>query len=82
MAMTWQELADFINNEMPECNKNEQATVWNAGESGDFFNIICIDQYDADEEPSETNFYSININIDDDRIDLLDVDALHNAREN
>lgn len=63
--MTWQELADFINNEMPKCNRYEEASVWDSGESGKYFNIYSITPYDSMEEPSKENFYSININAGD-----------------
>lgn len=66
MAMTWQGLADFINNEMPECNRNEEATVWDAGESGKFCYINDITPYDMYESSNEDNFYSVNINADED----------------
>ena len=65
MGMTWKELADFINNKMPECNKNEQATVWDSGEcseSGMFCYIKNISPFDSEAEPSEDNFYSIDVN--------------------
>ena len=64
--MTWRELADFINNDMPECNKNEQATVWDGGESGRFYPIHNISPFDYDEEPSDDNFYSVDIDADND----------------
>ena len=57
--MTWQELADFVNNEMPEYNRNEQISVWDSN-SGDFYIAHSISPYDADEEPSDINFYSID----------------------
>ena len=60
--MTWQELADFINDEMPECNKDEEATVWDADNSGDFLPIISVTPYDYIASPSELNPYSINLN--------------------
>lgn len=64
--MTWQELADFINNEMPECNRNQTANVWDAscGEptGGNWYEVKDISPYDADEQPNEHNFYSIDIN--------------------
>ena len=64
--MTWQELADFINNEMPDCNRNEQASVRDGGESGRWYYIHSITPFDADEEPNADNYYSVNINADDD----------------
>lgn len=60
--MTWQELADFINNQMPECNRNGKATVWDDGH-GRFYPIHDIDQFDHDEEPNPDNFYTVNVNI-------------------
>lgn len=64
--MTWQELADFINNEMPECNRNQPACVWDASmnnpSGGCFIDVKDISPYDADEYPNEYNFYSIDIN--------------------
>ena len=59
--MTWQQLADFINNEMPECNRNGMAAVWD-DEIGRFYPIKDIDQLDYDEEPNPDNFYTVNIN--------------------
>lgn len=67
--MTWQELADFINNQMPECNKNQQVCVWDAGfndvSGGKWIDCFDIEPYDADEEPNVDNFYSIVANTDD-----------------
>lgn len=60
--MTWRELAYFINNEMPECNKDEEATVWDAEHSCDFLPIISITPYDSSASPSELNPYSIDFN--------------------
>lgn len=63
--MTWKELADFINNKMPECNKNEEATVWDGGESGMFCYIKNISPFDSEAKHSEDNFYSIDVNFDE-----------------
>lgn len=60
--MTWRELADFINNKMPECNKDEEATVWDAENSCDFLPIISITPYNGSASPSEENPYSIDFN--------------------
>lgn len=60
--MTWRELANFINNKMPECNKDEEATVWDAENSCDFLPIISITPYDSSASPSEQNPYSIDFN--------------------
>lgn len=61
--ITWQELADFINSEMPECNRNEQVSVWDASTNnytgGKFFSALSISPFNADEEPNEDNYYSI-----------------------
>ena len=66
--MTWQELADFINNEMPECNRNQDVTVWDAGyygyTGGKFTTIHTISPFDEYENPNGDNFYSMNINTD------------------
>lgn len=64
--MTWRELADFIKNEMPECNKDEAATVWNGGDEGKFFYIHSISPFDALAKPSENNYYSVDVNMDKD----------------
>ena len=67
--MTWQELADFINNEMPECNRNQTANVldvsMNNSSSGKWIDITDISPYDEDEYPNVNNFYSIVINTED-----------------
>lgn len=64
--MTWQELADFINNEMPECNRNQTANVWDASTNnpsgGQFIDIKDFSPYDEDEYPNVNNFYSLDIN--------------------
>ena len=60
--MTWQELADFINNEMPDCNRNEQASVYDADNSMEFLPIIGVTPYDYSASPSELNPYSIDFN--------------------
>lgn len=78
--MTWQELADFINDEMPECNKDEEATVWDSGNSGNFYHILDISPYDTYESANEYNFYSIDINTDDGS-DPCDVDAVYCANK-
>lgn len=66
--MTWQELADFINKHMPECNKNQKVRMWNGGEGaidgGMFCDASRITPYDADELPNPDNFYAINFNGD------------------
>lgn len=64
--MTWLELANFINNEMPECNKNEQATVWDGGDTGRWYPIHSITPIDMCEESSKDNYYSVDINATDD----------------
>lgn len=66
--MTWQELADFINNHMPECNRNQKVRVWNSGEDGEygaiyggeFCNANSITPYDDDAEPTPDNIYFIS----------------------
>ena len=67
--MTWQELADFINNKMPECNRNQQVVIWdmstNNPSGGKWFDACRISPYDMDEEPNADNFYSIEINTED-----------------
>ena len=67
--MTWQELADFINNKMPECNRNQQAVAWNASmndsSGGKFIYITDISPFDAEEPHGTDNFYSVNINTED-----------------
>lgn len=64
--MTWQELADFINNEMPECNRNQTANVWDASmnnsSGGKWIDITDISPYDEAEYPNVNNFYSVVIN--------------------
>ena len=66
--MTWQELADFIYNKMPECNRNQSVTIWDYADNyqtGDmFYNVRYIEPYDVRESPSEDNFYSMSINTD------------------
>ena len=66
--MTWQELADFINNEMPECNRRQDVAVWDAGyygvTGGKFCTIHTISPFDESESPNGNNFYSMNINTD------------------
>lgn len=44
----------------------EEATVWDAGESGKFCYINDITPYDMCESSNEDNFYSVNINADED----------------
>lgn len=58
--MTWRELANLIDN-MPECNKDQEANVWDGGESGEFYPIHGFSPYDESEEPNSYNFYSVNI---------------------
>ncbi len=58
--MTWLELADFINHKMPECNKSEEANVWDAS-AGKFYPALSITSYDDIQEPCEENFYSVNV---------------------
>lgn len=64
--MTWQELADFINNQMPECNRNQKVRVWNSAMSamdgGEFCDANSITPYDEDEQPNIDNFYAIDFN--------------------
>lgn len=68
--MTWQELADFINNHMPECNRNQKVRVWNSGEEnmygdmngGQFCDANSITPFDDDEEPNPDNIYFISFN--------------------
>lgn len=68
--MTWQELADFINNHMPECNRNQKVRIWNSGDDGamdggEFCNANSITPYDDDEEPNPDNIYFISFNGED-----------------
>lgn len=63
-AMTWQELADFINDQMPECNRNERATIMDNGYSCKVSFIYGIMPYSLDEEPNEDNYYSIQADMD------------------
>lgn len=62
--MTWQELADFINNVMPEGERDKDATVWDASlnerSGGHFFIIEEVSDYDGDIENGED--YSCVIN--------------------
>lgn len=62
--MTWQELADFINNKMPESERSEDAIVWDASmndmSGGNFMRVIDCSPYD-EEEPVD---YSLTINTD------------------
>ena len=68
--MTWRELADFINNHMPECNKDDKVIVWNSGEDGEygamdggkFSDCVGITPYNTYEESSADNFYAIDFN--------------------
>lgn len=68
--MTWQELANFINNQMPECNRNQKVRVWNSGEDstmdgGEFCDANNVTPFDDDEEPNPDNIYFISFNGDD-----------------
>lgn len=67
MAMTWQELADFINNVMPKEERSEKAVVWDASfnnnASGHFVFIEDISEYDADNDSGKD--YSCTINTED-----------------
>lgn len=70
--MTWRKLADFINNYMPECNKDDAVRVWNSGDDGfaemkggQFCDCTSISTYDDDEESSSDNPYFIGFNGDD-----------------
>lgn len=67
--MTWQELADFINNEMPECNRNQTVCVWDASTNnpsgGGFIDVKSVSPYDEDEQPNVDNYYSLDINTED-----------------
>lgn len=63
--MTWQELADFINNKMPENERSNTALVWDASmnnpSGGRFMRVIDCSPYDAN-EPAD---YSLTINTED-----------------
>lgn len=63
--MTWQELADFINNQMPESERGQDAIVWDASmnneSGGNFMYVRDCSPYDE----SETVDYSLTINTED-----------------
>lgn len=63
--MTWQELADFINNQMPENERNTDVIVWDASmnnkSAGGFMYVRDCSPYDAG-EPVD---YSLTINTED-----------------
>ena len=58
--LTWLELANFINHEMPECNRGEEASVWDAS-TGKFYPVTSITPYSDTQESCEENFYSVNV---------------------
>ena len=58
--MTWKQLADFINNQMPECNKNQKVMVWDS-KSGQFCYAHDVSPFDIDECANDNNFYSIDL---------------------
>lgn len=63
--MTWQELADFINNQMPESERGKDVIVWDASENnvsgGNFMYVRDCSPYDE----SEPVDYSLTINTED-----------------
>lgn len=63
--MTWQELADFINNQMPKNERNKDVVVWDASmnnvSGGNFMSVIDCSSYDG-REPID---YSLAINTED-----------------
>lgn len=60
--MTWQELADFINNDMPKSERDEDVVVWDASTNnvsgGNFMYVIDCSPYDENELVD----YSLTIN--------------------
>lgn len=67
--MTWQELADFINNEMPECNRDQPVCIWNCGDDGkaemlggQFCYCDDVSPFNADDKASPLNYYSLDFN--------------------
>lgn len=68
--MTWQELADFINNEMPKWERNQEVSVWdssvNNNSAGHFFTVDSVSWYDEEGgHKDRDNFHSLNINTED-----------------
>ena len=66
MAMTWEELAYFINHAMSEQERKKDAIVWDAStdsaSGGGFMLVEDIEAFDAYNDPGMD--YSMNVNTD------------------
>ena len=64
--MTWEEIAYFIDHEMPKQERKKDAVVWNASlndpSGGCFMLVEDIEPFDAQNNPLMD--YSMNINTD------------------
>jgi len=68
--MTWQELADFINNDMPKWERDQYISVFdnsiNNYTGGNCFTVSSIAWYDPTAGPKDKdNFHSLDINTEE-----------------